>query len=95
MAVSIKSTVVLASIYLAAHATAAIAQPPPAGQSAPPAAQGSQIEIAYVPPSNRNFQPIYDRVKNRKVLEDLQQFLAPLRLPRCPHPKQARSTNWC
>ena len=82
MAVSIKSTVVLASIYLAAHATAAIAQPPPAGQSAPPAAQGSQIEIAYVPPSNRNFQPIYDRVKNRKVLEDLQQFLAPLRLPR-------------
>jgi hypothetical protein len=82
MAVSIKSTVVLASIYLTAHATAVIAQPPPAGQSAPPAAQSSQIEIAYVPPSNRNFQPIYERVKNRKVLEDLQQFLAPLRLPR-------------
>ena len=55
--------------------TPALAQPPLALQS-------SQIEIAYVPPSNRNFQPIYDRVKNRKVLEDLQQFLAPLRLPR-------------
>jgi hypothetical protein len=82
MPVSIKSAVVLASIYLAAHATAAVAQPPPAGQSSPPAAQSSQIEVAYVPPSNRNFQPIYDRVKNRKVLEELQQFLAPLRLPR-------------
>jgi hypothetical protein len=35
-----------------------------------------------VQPANRNFQPIYDRVKNRKVLEELQQFLAPLRLPR-------------
>jgi Putative metallopeptidase len=82
MSVSIKSAVVLASIYLAAHATAAIAQPPPAGQSSPPAAQSSQIEVAYVQPANRNFQPIYDRVKNRKVLEELQQFLAPLRLPR-------------
>jgi Putative metallopeptidase len=82
MSVSIKSAVVLASIYLAAHATAAIAQPPPAGQSSPPAAQSSQIEVAYVQPGNRNFQPIYDRVKNRKVLEELQQFLAPLRLPR-------------
>jgi Putative metallopeptidase len=82
MSVSIKSAVVLASIYLAAHATAAIAQPPPAGQSSPPAAQSSQIGVAYVQPGNRNFQPIYDRVKNRKVLEELQQFLAPLRLPR-------------
>ena len=82
MSVSVKSAVVLASIYLAAHATAAIAQPPPAGQSSPPAAQSSQIEVAYVQPGNRNFQPIYDRVKNRKVLEELQQFLAPLRLPR-------------
>jgi hypothetical protein len=82
MPVSIKSAVVLASIYLAAHATAAVAQPPPAGQSSPPAAQSSQIEVAYVQPANRNFQPIYDRVKNRKVLEELQQFLAPLRLPR-------------
>ena len=75
MSVSTKSAVVLASICLAAHATPALAQPPSALPS-------SQIEIAYVPPSNRNFQPIYDRVKNRKVLEDLQQFLAPLRLPR-------------
>ena len=75
MSVSTKSAVVLASICLAAHTSPALAQPPSALQS-------SQIEIAYVPPSNRNFQPIYDRVKNRKVLEDLQQFLAPLRLPR-------------
>ena len=55
MSVSTKSAVVLASICLAAHATPALAQPPSALQS-------SQIEIAYVPPSNRNFQPIYDRV---------------------------------
>src|SRR5262249_52335314 len=42
--------------------------------------QNSQIEIAYGQPSNRSYQAIYDRLNKRQVLEELQQFLAPLRL---------------
>jgi len=33
-------------------------------------------------PRQPTFQPIYDRLKKRQVLEELTPFLAPLRLPR-------------
>jgi len=54
----------------------------------PAAAQSSwgpanpQIDIAYGEPKNPEFRPFYDRLKKRQVLEELQAFLAPLRLPR-------------
>ena len=60
---------------LLAHGMRAHAQPAPS-------VQNPQIDIAYVQPRNRSYQPIYDRLKDRKVLEELKQFLAPLRLPR-------------
>jgi hypothetical protein len=41
-----------------------------------------QIEITYVAPTNVKFGPIYERLKSRKVLETLQQFLAPLKFDR-------------
>jgi hypothetical protein len=41
----------------------------------------AQVEIDYVRPQKREYLPIHDRLKNRKVLEQLQQFLSPLRLP--------------
>jgi hypothetical protein len=44
--------------------------------------ENSQVDIAYVEPSNPVFQPIHERLKQRRVLEELRQFLAPLRLPR-------------
>src|SRR5262249_12295054 len=47
-----------------------------------PALPNSRIEIAYVQPTNRSYQPIYDRLKKRQVLEELQRFLTPLRLSR-------------
>jgi hypothetical protein len=61
-----------------------------AGQIGPAAAQGmatggmqnAQVEIAYVQPSNRNYVPLYNALKNRAVLEEIKAFLAPLRLPR-------------
>ncbi len=40
-----------------------------------------QIEVAYVEPKNPAFRPIYDKLKKRRVLEDLRAFLSPLRLP--------------
>src|SRR5215471_17017334 len=42
----------------------------------------SQIEIAYQEPKEPALRPIYERLKKRQVLEDLQQFLSPLKLPR-------------
>ena len=50
----------------------------PAGAQAPPA---SLIEIAYVEPVNPKHRPIYERLQQRQVLEQLRQFLAPLQLP--------------
>jgi hypothetical protein len=68
---AVTSAVVLAFISPAIVATQPAAQSP---------LQNSQIEIAYVQPSDRSYQAIYDRLKKRRVLEELQQFLAPLRL---------------
>jgi putative metallopeptidase DUF4344 len=50
-------------------------------QSAAPELRNSQVETAYVEPKDAAFRPIYDRLKKRRVLEQLEQFLAPLRLP--------------
>jgi hypothetical protein len=44
--------------------------------------RNSQIEIAYVAPRDPAYRAIYERLKKRGVLEDLQQFLSPLKLPR-------------
>jgi hypothetical protein len=65
-----------ALVYPAIHATQAVAQAPSE------TIQNPQIEVAYVQPSNPALMPIYDRLKNRKVLEQLKQFLAPIKLSR-------------
>jgi hypothetical protein len=61
---------------------APMSQATPAAAQAPTGLQNSQIEIAYVPPANANYRPIHDRLKKLQVLEELKQFLVPLRLPR-------------
>src|SRR5712692_1818831 len=73
-------------IWTAVISTVAMAQErpianPTAGQASwgPP---NPQIDIAYVEPRDPRFRPIYDKLKQRQVLEELQSFLAPLRLPR-------------
>ena len=51
----------------------------------PAMAQGattSNIRISYEEPRSSNLRPVYDRLKQRQVLERLQKFLSPLRLPR-------------
>ncbi len=71
-------------VSAAALATAMYASTyaPPASAQAPSTSPNPQTEMIYVPPSNRGFQKIYDGLKKRQVLEELQQFLAPLRLAR-------------
>jgi hypothetical protein len=44
--------------------------------------QQSQIVISYDEPTNVALRPIYQRLKQRHVLEELQAFMTPLRLPR-------------
>ena len=42
----------------------------------------SRVSISYVPPKNPAHQRIYERLKERRVLEKLQEFVSPFRLPR-------------
>src|SRR4051794_33591445 len=56
---------------------------PASAQVAIPAdLRNDQIEISYVAPRNPAFRPLYDRYKNRQVLEQLRAFMAPLSLTR-------------
>jgi hypothetical protein len=43
---------------------------------------GSKIDIAYIEPDDPTYRPQYDALKRRQVLEELQEFLAPLKLDR-------------
>lgn len=81
--------VLCALIWPAVHSTAAVAQAQPAPTATSTNASGNpwgtpnpQIDIAYIEPKDARFRPIYDKLKNRQVLEALQAFLAPLKLPR-------------
>jgi hypothetical protein len=65
--------------WLAAHAAPVMAQ---GSLLFSPELDNSRIDIAYVAPKDSNLQSIYERLKKRQVLEELRQFLAPLRLPR-------------
>jgi Putative metallopeptidase len=44
--------------------------------------QPNQINVVYEEPKNAKYRPILARLRDRKVLETLQQFLSPLKLPR-------------
>ena len=48
---------------------------------AAPALDNDQIQIAYSPPQSSYLQPLYQRLRKRQYLEQLKQFLSPLKLP--------------
>jgi hypothetical protein len=60
---------------------AAWASPAATQAPAPAAPVGSQVRIVYGEPKNPAHLPIYERLKKRRVLEDLQEFMSPLKLP--------------
>lgn len=68
------STLILGLVLLGLAARAASATPPEL--------RNAQIDIAYVEPGQAEYRPIYERLKARQVLEELQAFLAPLKLPK-------------
>ena len=45
-------------------------------------ARAGQITIAYVPPKDPAHQALYERMKEIRFLEKLQELLSPVRLPR-------------
>jgi len=65
-AASLLSAVVLLSAAPAAHAQSS----------------SGQVQISYDVPTDAQFQPIYQDLKRRQVLERLQGFLSPLHLPK-------------
>jgi hypothetical protein len=73
--------VAAAAIFPCLHAVQACAQD---NAKPGPSALPSKVDIAYKEPpkSKPEFQPIYARLQQKKVLEQLQQFLAPLKLKR-------------
>lgn len=55
---------------------------PAPAQQVPADLQNPNVEIVYKEPRTAAFKPISERLKQRRVLEQLRVFLAPLRLPR-------------
>src|SRR5262245_23228756 len=53
----------------------------PAAAQAQAAPAGGQIRISYGEPKNPEHRIIHERLQKRRVLEDLQEFLSPLKLP--------------
>ena len=49
-------------------------------QAAP--APASRVNVRYVPPKDPAHQPIYEQLQKLRFLENLQEFLSPVRLPR-------------
>ncbi len=45
-------------------------------------AKTNRVSVSYVPPKNPAHQPVYELLKEHRVLEKLQEFLSPFRLPR-------------
>lgn len=70
----------MSSVGAALFVASAVLPTPTLAESSRPRAD--RIAIAYALPKNPDHQSVYDLVKERHVLERLQQFLSPLRLPR-------------
>ncbi len=62
-------------------AASAILVSPAAGQTWESIPVNPKVDIAYVPPASQEFEGVYQALKDRKILEELQHFLAPLHLP--------------
>jgi len=52
-----------------------------AAAAAAPDAQAQRIQIEYEQPRNPAHQPLYDHIKERRILEKMQEIFSPFRLP--------------
>ena len=52
----------------------------PAAAQTPPVLQNDMIDIEYNEPRSAKYKPLYERLRQRKLLEQLETFLSPLKL---------------
>jgi len=78
---SLKTSTARTATLALALVTGALVTGGPALAQAPADLSNSKIEFAYFPPKSEKFLPVLDRLKQHKVLEQLSQFLSPLKLP--------------
>src|SRR5262245_7645617 len=55
---------------------------PASAQELPPNLTNPMVQIEYGLPKKATYRPMYERLRQRQVLERLKVFLAPLRLPK-------------
>jgi hypothetical protein len=63
-------------------ALVAICAQSPASAQPPPDLRNDKIKIDYYEPRNPDLMPLYEKLQRRAVLEQLSQFLAPVRWPK-------------
>jgi hypothetical protein len=84
-----RAQTVIRVMRLTRNVIAVIAVLLPVGAIAPVSAQSSQsafgIDVAYVAPTNAKYTAVMEGLKARRVLEQLRDFTAPLRLPHAFH----------
>jgi Putative metallopeptidase len=78
---------ILLALTLAASAILVV---PAAAQNWKSIPANPDVELTYVAPEAPELQSVYQRLKERQVLEELQHFLAPLRLPHLLHVRTAQ-----
>lgn len=72
---------VLPALVALTIAASAVLVSPAAAQTWESTAVNPDIQIAYVPPDSAGLHDVYQALVERKVLEELQHFFAPLHLP--------------
>jgi hypothetical protein len=70
----------IATAAAMALALSCLAGPRPAAAQTKPTLKNEMIEIEYNEPRSAKYKPIYERLKQRKLLEQLATFLSPLKL---------------
>jgi hypothetical protein len=78
---------ILLALFLAASTIFAL---PAAAQSWKSIPANPDVEFTYIPPEAPELKSVYERLKERQVLEELRHFLAPLRLPHLLHIRTAQ-----
>jgi len=81
-AVSVRLRCWFAVVTLACAAASQVLDPAPAGAQTPRELQNEKIKIDYYEPRDPKLLPLYERLQRRRVLEELSQFLAPVRWPK-------------
>lgn len=80
-----------AAFFLACGMSSALAQDPASSKRV---LKTNQFDYQYIEPTNPEHRPIYERLKQARLLEQFQAYLAPLRLPQRVNLKVQGCNGW-